>query len=475
MWNIPPQGNDMYGAPPPGYGGPPPGMYGAPPPGNYGAPPPVDFGVPPMGGGFNGPPPGAYGAPPPGAYGAPPPGGYASGYGGPPPGAYGAPPPGAFGAPPPGAYGAPPPGAYGGPPPGAYGAPPPGAYGAPPPGAYGAPPPGAYGAPPPGAYNGDPMFAPPGTYGGGMAANAAPIGVKAGGQKRAVLIGINYSRHARGQLKGCINDVHTIQAFLQKYGFNNVRVLTDDQQDPSKQPTKDNIMRDIRWLTAGTQPGDSLFFHYSGHGGQVKDVSGDEEDGLDETILPVDYDKNGQIIDDILHDILVKPLPPGSKLTALMDCCHSGTGLDLPYVHTLTGGSSYSGGHSASGGGSSGITMSSKIKKKAKKKIMSTLTQALMGPQQHGGGAAAGGVANCGDCFLYSGCRDDQTSADTSFGGKAQGAMTYAFTQALLKNPHQSYYDVLRSMRDLLQAARFTQVPQLSTQRQVDLNQAFSL
>lgn len=34
-----------------------------------------------------------------------------------------------------------------------------------------------------------------------------------------------------------------------------------------------------------------------------------------------------------MHDILVKPLPPGCRLTAIFDCCHSGSVLDLPYEY----------------------------------------------------------------------------------------------------------------------------------------------
>lgn len=47
----------------------------------------------------------------------------------------------------------------------------------------------------------------------------------------------------------------------------------------------------------------SFFFHYSGHGGRVKDSNGDEDDGFDETIYPVDHDRyqgdSGQIVDDV--------------------------------------------------------------------------------------------------------------------------------------------------------------------------------
>lgn len=79
--------------------------------------------------------------------------------------------------------------------------------------------------------------------------------------------------------------------------------------------TRENILRACQWLVAGAAPNDSLFFHYSGHGGKVEDLNGDEDDGYDETIYPVDHERSGQIIDDILHDLLVKPLPQGCRLT----------------------------------------------------------------------------------------------------------------------------------------------------------------
>lgn len=34
---------------------------------------------------------------------------------------------------------------------------------------------------------------------------------------------------------------------------------------------------------------------------------------------------------------MVRPLPPGVRLTALFDSCHSGSVLDLPYVYSTDG------------------------------------------------------------------------------------------------------------------------------------------
>ena len=40
---------------------------------------------------------------------------------------------------------------------------------------------------------------------------------------------------------------------------------------------------------------------------------------------------SGQIVDDDILAMLVKPMRKGVTCTVLMDCCHSGTVLDLPY------------------------------------------------------------------------------------------------------------------------------------------------
>ena len=71
-----------------------------------------------------------------------------------------------------------------------------------------------------------------------------------------------------------------------------------------------------------TLKGDVLFLLFSGHGAQKPDPNGYEEDGMNECILPVDFQEAGMISDDEMFTLLVRPLLDGVRLTAVMDCCH---------------------------------------------------------------------------------------------------------------------------------------------------------
>lgn len=150
------------------------------------------------------------------------------------------------------------------------------------------------------------------------------------GRRKALLVGVNY-RGTGSELRGCVRDVTFVHHLLtSKFGFQNSDfvVLTDEPCGISNVrkglPTRRIILDSLRWLIANSRPGDSLWFSFSGHGSQVRDTSGDESDGFDETILPMDYRKSGHIIDDELYDI-VKCVAPGARLTVLFDACHSGT------------------------------------------------------------------------------------------------------------------------------------------------------
>lgn len=127
--------------------------------------------------------------------------------------------------------------------------------------------------PPPSGYNqgrpnGNPPPPPngPQSFGQGAPQGYAFRYSNCTGRRKALLIGINYFGQ-RGQLRGCINDVRNMTAYLvEQFGYKreDMVILTDDQQNPMSQPTKQNILRAMHWLVKDARPNDSLFFHYSG-------------------------------------------------------------------------------------------------------------------------------------------------------------------------------------------------------------------
>lgn len=302
------------------------------------------------------------------------------------------------------------------------------------------------------------------------------------GKKKALFIGINYFK-SEAELRGCINDVANLKQFcIERFKFDpaNMVVLTDDTTDPRFMPTKENIFKYFKWLVDGAQPGDSLFLHYSGHGGTSRDADGDEQDGFDETIIPVDFQKTGQIVDDEINKMLVKPLPQGVRLTAIFDSCHSGSVMDLPFTYTIDGSLVI---HeidnrkaAMKAGIEAGMAYLSGNKALAMTRGMDAIKHLIAKPSKPADSAAQKKSieekSSVADVIQFSGCMDEQTSADASIDGRATGAMSYAFIKAFKENPNLTYTDLLKTVRATM-AGKFSQVPQLSAGRQMDLKTAF--
>jgi len=200
-------------------------------------------------------------------------------------------------------------------------------------------------------------------------------------------------------------------------------MLNEDQKNPFQQPTRANVYRAMEWLMTGVRAGDSLVFMYSGHGGQVRDFTGEEVDGMCETILPLDHSTAGPILDKDLYLWMVKPLPAGARFFALCDSCHSGTILDLPYAFAPPAGNTQGGGG---------------------------WPQSPWRPAANFFKGTSGGDAVC-----ISGCRDDQTSADTKAlsGSATTGAMLYAFVKAVEHGTARTYGELIISMRNIIEQA----------------------
>jgi metacaspase-1 len=303
---------------------------------------------------------------------------------------------------------------------------------------------------------------------------------KASGRKRALLIGICYKGQKDKELSGCVRDIEYIHHLLcTRFGFQNSDfvVMTDREESlppfmqGGKLPTRENMITAMKDLVTGAEPGDSLFFHFCGHGAQVRDRNWDELDGLDETILPVDHATAGEIIDDDLYELLVYNMPRGARLTALLDCCHSGTGFDLPFIHQ--DGPRYEILFNARPGLCGRISRFAELMR-----VTGNFVRALMW-RPHKTNPDAGEV------FLFSGCRDNETAKDTNafvlYQGIGEqnvmtGAMTYCFIEAIEKGSEEdwhkySYRALLENMHSKL--AEMGQTPQFSTSHFLDLDTPF--
>jgi hypothetical protein len=141
------------------------------------------------------------------------------------------------------------------------------------------------------------------------------------GVRRALLIGINDYVGVQG-LRGSVNDVETMrEVLLTRWGFSeaNIKVLTD------RAATRAAIFAALEELVGATGPNDTVYLHYSGHGSEVEDLNGDEQSGLDQTLVPQDG-RTGEvrdIVDDELAVIIAR-LRARSAIIVL-DSCHSGT------------------------------------------------------------------------------------------------------------------------------------------------------
>lgn len=116
-----------------------------------------------------------------------------------------------------------------------------------------------------------------------------------------------------GPLAACEFDANDMAAIARAKGMKATVLLT-------KKATRAHLLAGMRSAAKALKSGDLFFLTYSGHGGQVPDVNGDEADQQDETWCLYD----GQLIDDELYFELSR-FAAGVRILVLSDSCHSGT------------------------------------------------------------------------------------------------------------------------------------------------------
>ncbi|KAL8172225.1 hypothetical protein V2J09_024029 [Rumex salicifolius] len=147
----------------------------------------------------------------------------------------------------------------------------------------------------------------------------------AGHKRTALLVGCNYA-NTENELHGCINDVLAIQETLkEQFGFDSDQIeLLTDAPDSTVKPTGANIKAALTRMVEHADPGDVLFFHYSGHGTRIPAKHGLHHK-QDEAIVPCDFNLITEVrYADMDFRALVNKLPKEATFTFLSDSCHSG-------------------------------------------------------------------------------------------------------------------------------------------------------
>ena len=148
-------------------------------------------------------------------------------------------------------------------------------------------------------------------------------------EKRALVVGIGqYEDPSWGRINAD-KDLEYVGKILDMYGFEDVVYLRNETA------TKAAIVEAFVNITERSDAGDVVYVHFSGHGQQMKDLDGDEDDGCDESWIPYDaYRKCGKnddgskhLSDDEINVMLLRlrgKVGSDGHILVVADACHSG-------------------------------------------------------------------------------------------------------------------------------------------------------
>ena len=153
--------------------------------------------------------------------------------------------------------------------------------------------------------------------------------------RRALVIGIgDYPESSGWQKINGDKDIPLVEEMLIANGFTKQNIV----ELKNEQATCAAICREFENLIAKSQTGDYIYIQFSGHGQQITDLNGDEEDNYDEAWIPYDaqfsyakgkYEGQNHLVDDRLNNYLHqlrKKIGKDGKILVVADACHSGGG-----------------------------------------------------------------------------------------------------------------------------------------------------
>lgn len=253
--------------------------------------------------------------------------------------------------------------------------------------------------------------------------------------RKGLIVGINYEGTGSA-LRGCINDARNIERLLQEHKFDDIRLVLEGAA------TTEGIKNALEWLVQGAAPGDILVFHYSGHGSQLP--SRTEADGWEEIICPIDINWRDRVITDADLKRIFSRVPLGVNTTIILDCCHSGDGLNQneAYIPHPTRGAA----QEADAGERRFLPPPADVAAEIQERDMVHWR--------------AERDVNRG-AMLIATSQSHQTSADAFIDGTYQGAGTAALLKAVATNSTITYKQLIEEMNEYMISNRFSQRPQL--------------
>lgn len=242
---------------------------------------------------------------------------------------------------------------------------------------------------------------------------------------RALFVAIN--DYPNAPLRGCVNDATDWQAYLKTKGW------TDDQFMVllNEKATRAEIIKGLKWLTSNSAAGDNRVFVFSGHGIEYSGSTANVQFyGVNQAICPFDFEwrEDRMLLDTDLIGFF-RAFAKGVDFLWVSDSCHSGDlsrGLirGTPKVYPVQP-----------------LQVRANVIT-AKNKPKKTMNRDLL---------------NVG---FVSGCQYNQTSADSWFNNRPNGALSYFFLQELYKSDALPLKDAVDAARKALAADRYDQEPQ---------------
>lgn len=234
-------------------------------------------------------------------------------------------------------------------------------------------------------------------------------------RKWAFLVGIsNYDTALTGYQWNNINgteDINLLSPILESQGFSTTTLMDKDA-------TYKSIVTQISVFSDKIKKGNIVYLHFSAHGQPVEDLNGDEEDGWDEAIVPIDaykiykkglYEGNRHLTDDQLNKYvkrLREKIGPKGILYVTIDACHAGTS-SRANDETVRG-------------TRVGFTYNNKVYKPSSNK------------KSHYKVDSSAKLANV---VFVEACRPDQVNTEIKVEGKRFGPLSYNIAQVLSESP----------------------------------------